>query len=306
MQQATRQAAKKKFGRKRELLSKAAAHYPDGAEREYIRIAGAYMREFKAALAERLPDIRAVLEYGGLRTDAADDGPLLPALPETVAVAAGIDKILDEIGQNFAERQAVFNLHGRMERLSKLNRKLSIAEWKRVVKRTLGINIFEGYYKGLKFQRLYDQWVADNVGFIKTIPLETLSDMRQVINDGYRAGSTTKSIAKGIQAKYEVKKHHALFIARDQIAKLSAKVTREQHEDAGVTEYVWRTMDDSRVRKSHSHLDGTRQKYSDPPVVDYKTGRRANPGEDYQCRCVALPVFNIEGVVLPWEQEEVK
>ena len=39
--------------------------------------------------------------------------------------------------------------------------------------------------------------------------------------------------------------------------------------------------------------------YDDPPEMWYMTkhgivytGRRCNPGEDYGCRCVALPIFD--------------
>jgi hypothetical protein len=36
------------------------------------------------------------------------------------------------------------------------------------------------------------------------------------------------------------------------------------------------------------------------------TGRRCHPGKDYNCRCVALPVFNLPGLNLPWEGKEAQ
>jgi len=48
---------------------------------------------------------------------------------------------------------------------------------------------------------------------------------------------------------------------------------------------------DSSVRKDHQILEGTRQKYADPPIVDQRTEARGNPGTWYQCRCVAVPVL---------------
>jgi SPP1 gp7 family putative phage head morphogenesis protein len=69
------------------------------------------------------------------------------------------------------------------------------------------------------------------------------------------------------------------------------QVTQARHQAAGVTEYVWRTSRDERVRQRHKELDGSRQKYSDPPVVDEATGRRAHPSDDFQCRCTADPVL---------------
>jgi uncharacterized protein with gpF-like domain len=41
------------------------------------------------------------------------------------------------------------------------------------------------------------------------------------------------------------------------------------------------------VRPDHADLDGTLQDTYDPPIVDKKTGRRGNPGIDFNCRCHA-------------------
>jgi SPP1 gp7 family putative phage head morphogenesis protein len=329
MQQATREAVKGKFGRKRYLVSKVVPHYPEGAEREYIRVTNAYMKEFKATLASGLPKIRDALERGGMRTDAANDEPIgtltPPSVAEAAAVSASLDTIFAEIGEDFTKRQSLFNLRDRLEKLSNMNRKLTVAEWKRVVKRTLGIDIMDGYYNGVKFVEVFDGWVAKNVGLIKTLTDDTLLELRDIIKQGYLSGGTTKPLAKKIldlnpsdygfksamtqeaydaaMLKYQEAKRHAQFIARDQTAKLNADITRKQQEDAGVSEYLWRTQDDSYVRESHRHLNNKRFKYTDPPIVDDKTGRRANPGEDFQCRCVPLPVFDIEGVVMPWESD---
>jgi SPP1 gp7 family putative phage head morphogenesis protein len=307
MRQATAAAVKRKFGRKQLLASKVVPHYPESVEREYERMARSYMAMLNKVLTERLPELRAILERGGLhsdaadRSDAADDEPAsIRGSPDDIPV--DIDEFFDSVLRDFTERQAAFDLYGRLEKLSKLTKKLTTAEWKRVVKRTLGINIMDDYYNGLKFQQKYDKWIADNVGLIKTIPQTALDRMREVVQIGSLNGTPTKSIAKQIQEAYSVEKNHALFIARDQAAKLNADITREQHEDSGVDSYVWRTMSDSRVRERHAELNGKRFKYIEPPVVDERTQRRANPGEDYQCRCVALSVFDIDTVVLPWEK----
>jgi hypothetical protein len=64
---------------------------------------------------------------------------------------------------------------------------------------------------------------------------------------------------------------------------------------------LWSTVQDERVRERHAELNGKRFKWGDPPVVDIQTGRRAESGEDYQCRCVALPVFDIDELNLVFE-----
>lgn len=56
----------------------------------------------------------------------------------------------------------------------------------------------------------------------------------------------------------------------------------------GRTQYIWRTRRDGRVRPTHARLEGTRQRWDDPPVIS-PDGRRGHPGEDFNCRCIALP-----------------
>lgn len=54
-------------------------------------------------------------------------------------------------------------------------------------------------------------------------------------------------------------------------------------KEAGATgQYVWRTQHDKRVRTSHRVNDGRIFSWSDPPPSGH-------PGEDYNCRCEAVP-----------------
>ena len=106
-----------------------------------------------------------------------------------------------------------------------------------------------------------------------------------------RGPSHGYAVARAIEEATGASESHARLLARDQTLKLYSQVTQERHQAAGVTEYVWRSSRDERVRERHKALDGTRQKYSDPPVVDEATGRRAHPGDDFQCRCTADPVL---------------
>ena len=192
-----------------------------------------------------------------------------------------------------------FDLYGKLEALANQSQKLSIRQWKRIIGKTLGLDLADDYYLGQFFQQLLDQWVSENVSLIKTIPQGSLEEMREIVYNGYRTGQTTTSIVKEIQHTYSVNKSHARLIARDQMAKLNAELTKRQQTDAGVESYKWSTSRDSRVREGHRRLNGKIFRWDDPPVVDEKTGRRCHPGEDYQCRCVAIPVFNISTLSVP-------
>lgn len=298
MQAATQEAVKKKFGRKKYLTSKTAPRYPQHLERDYIRIVNAYMRLFGDTLTEYIPEIKSLLtEYQG---EVTTDGIQGDADDER-GFSRMIRRVLERAEADLLKKAASLDLVRQLNDLENRARKYSIREWKKVVRQTLGIDIFSDYYKSGFFRAFTRQWAQSNVDLIKTIPANTLKRMTNIIQGGHYAGKPIAEIARQIQDAYDVSKGRARFIARDQMAKLNAQITQQQQADAGITEYVWRTVGDSRVRESHRHLNNKRFKYSDPPVVDPKTGRRANPGEDFQCRCVALPVFDIDTVVLPWE-----
>ncbi len=303
VQEATRKAIKKKFHGKKQIVSRSPLKYPQHLERDYVRITNTCMRLLNSTLTEYLPEIKALLvEYqpttadSGTRADAND-------IDDEQEFLKKLRQILEKAGESLTQKALFLDVVNKLNDLENRAHKYSIREWKRVVRQTLGINIFDDYYDGKFFHDNTQQWVTQNVNLITTITKQPLDRMYDIISGGYHTGKTAAEIGRQIQKAYNVSKSHARFIARDQMAKLNAQITQRQQTDAGITEYVWRTVGDARVRESHRHLNGKRFKYSDPPVVDTKTGRRANPGEDYQCRCVALPVFDIEGLTLPWEAE---
>mgnify|MGYP000210898992 CR=1 FL=1 len=74
---------------------------------------------------------------------------------------------------------------------------------------------------------------------------------------------------------------------------LNGQITEERQTQAGIEEYVWSTSNDEKVRETHEELDGTTQRWDDPPVSE-KNGDRNHPGGSYQCRCVAVPVLSLD------------
>jgi hypothetical protein len=149
MRYATRKAVKHMFGRKRHLPSKVVPHYPESVECEYVRVVNGCMKQFHAVLLVHLPKLRVLLESGGVRTDATDDEQQLAPPKRTGAKAAvsgtEVEVAFAEILNDFEKRQGIFKLQNRIEKLTNLACKLAISECKRVVKRTLCIDIPDDY-----------------------------------------------------------------------------------------------------------------------------------------------------------------
>ena len=191
----------------------------------------------------------------------------------------------------------LFDLKRKIDNIANLGHKFTTSEWKKVIRKTLGINLLEDYYSGDIYKDLLEKWVSDNVDLIKTVQNKSLDKMKEMIYQNYMKGTATTDIVKEIQRQYGMSKRHARLVARDQMAKLNSKITQYQQRDAGIEEYIWSTSEDEQVRDSHRELNGKKFRWDNPPLNS--DGRRCHPGEDYQCRCIASAVIDIDTVDIP-------
>lgn len=281
----------KRFGSHKVLRSKYVPKIPASADREYIRLINAYMNILKETLEEELPKLK--LSYKPERDLAVKE---MRADGETDLMMRLTDIFNGMMNKVLAKTEG-FGLRRKLESIANINRRLTVKEWKKAVRATLGIDIREDYYLGEFFDEMLEKWVDENVNLIKTIPQNTLDRMKDVVYEGYAKGKRTTDMAKEIQRAYSINKRHARFIARDQTAKLNGKIQQAQQQDAGIEEYIWTTSKDERVRRSHRELDGKKFRWDKPPINS--DGRSCHPGEDYNCRCIALPVFDMETITLP-------
>lgn len=149
--------------------------------------------------------------------------------------------------------------------------------------------------------------ISANVQLIKSIPQSYLDKVQMIITQEGTKGRSGKSLIKQIQEVYPVTESKARFIARDQTAKLNGDISRQRQTSAGIRGYRWRTVGDNAVRESHKerngkfyawHPDDVGKKLEDGSVMlDPETDDIGNPGDDYQCRCIAEPVIEIDQII---------
>lgn len=148
-------------------------------------------------------------------------------------------------------------------------------------------------------RRLLERWRAENVDLIESIATRLHGDVRDVVREAVRKGTRVETVSAQIRERFSVSQSRANLIARDQILKANADLTRERCSEAGVRRYRWSTSQDERVRGTpggkwpdglHYALNGRIFSWDDPPIVN-KRGDRSHPGVDFQCRCVAIPVL---------------
>lgn len=123
-----------------------------------------------------------------------------------------------------------------------------------------------------------------NIQLIENAGRVYAQQVREVLEDPENRGKRVEDLADLIKERESVSESRAELIARDQTLKLNADINKTRQENAGVTQYTWSTSHDERVRDSHKELDGQVFSWNNPPEPGH-------PGEDFQCRCIALPVF---------------
>jgi SPP1 gp7 family putative phage head morphogenesis protein len=146
-------------------------------------------------------------------------------------------------------------------------------------------------------------FVHENASLIKTIPTEHLSDIEQMVFRESRRGASPGQIRAKLTELFGAADRSAALIARDQISKFNGRLSELRQTAAGVTDYIWRTVEDGRVRSlanssgysSHARLNGEQFSWKNPPITVFK-GKRAgetnHPGQDINCRCYAEPVLD--------------
>ena len=97
-------------------------------------------------------------------------------------------------------------------------------------------------------------------------------------------GKSLSEILEQFDGLVEKRKNHAKFTARNQIGNFNSLTTKIRAQNLGITQAIWRTSRDERVRPCHKVRDG---KTFDLAEGLYSScdGLSLLPGVDFQCRC---------------------
>lgn len=268
------------------MAKKTTFNNPDSQEREYTRSLLRYSKQLQAdvnsVLLPRLPGLKAEYDIDA-RTDSWVD--TLDALIAELARLA-----FDAMGS------VVTKLPGMFSAVSKFNE----GQFKLVVRANtglplpdvmpgaptsavLGVSVFrsEPYLKPLA-----EGWVSENTALIKSLPTRLHPELEGIVRRGVMNGQSVKDIKDQIKARYGVTDYRAKLIAQDQTLKLNADLTRYRLQSVGVERYVWRSVQDSRVRPEHADRNGKTYSWDKGP------SNGQHPGQEVRCRCRAEAVWD--------------
>lgn len=211
------------------------------------------------------------------------DELMRPTVDAAPPIDQWIDSILKKIGNldDYSKRLA--------DEAVKRNLKSSDQQLTANIKKGLGIDISKILADNLRISAEMEKSLKANAALIKSIPDEYISQVKETVKKNYMAGVRWEAMQAIILERGAVAESRAKLIARDQAAKMNSAFNRIRQTELGIEKYRWSTSGDERVRDTHRENDGNIFFWNNPPDTGH-------PGEDYQCRCVALPLFDIDTI----------
>ena len=127
--------------------------------------------------------------------------------------------------------------------------------------------------------------VSENVALLRTIPPRLQEGLQERLLGELRTAPFDRQRLRSLlQTEFRVQGYNLRRITRDQTNKTIGGLSEIRQRQVGVSRYTWRTAQDERVRPTHMLNNDRGFEWSQPPPI---TG---HPGNDIQCRCIALPV----------------
>jgi len=148
-------------------------------------------------------------------------------------------------------------------------------------------------------QKIAKEYTQNMKLWVQDFTEKEIVRMRKRVQRRAFEGQRYEGLVREIQSSYGVSLNKAKFLARQETAILMTKFKESRYKDAGVSEYIWRCVAGSKlhpVRPAHKVLDGKKYSFDNPPIstAPGEPVRRNNPGQDYNCRCIAIPVVKFK------------
>lgn len=251
--------------------------YPNAIERDYRRTLLSLVKQFTASV--KVATAQAINRFG-------------PDLDARVRH----DALTDDLLNGVTMAQSGFTFIG-IDRARLTRFGLQIAAFantdtaRQVTALEAGAS-FEGLASSIRLsivapvpKALMDTWVDTNLALVRSIPARHLAQVRESVIQAVSEGRSSVWLSGEIERRAAVTASRARLIARNEIGNLYSDVTRQRQMALGISQYRWSTSQDERVRSEHEALNGRIFSWPDGDAVE------GNPGQPFNCRCVAIPVL---------------
>lgn len=261
--------------------------YPIALEREYTKRLTAFVEQNMTIIKQFLPDMAELLSLYAAHIDA--DNASLPSrlgiLTDRIQARMHDAKDFQRVVENIYVRVSAYNL----------------SEWEAIAKSVLGAPLRDLPFRQIQQDdeadgMLRELWVDDNLDLIRSVDEQTIQRIKNMLREKVMGNVARRELIQDLTAEIEriagLEKNRAALIARDQVGKLNGQLTHYRQTNAGIEEYEWRSSHDQRVRPTHRLFDGHVYSWRGNPQAP-----EGPPGWPIRCRCVALPVIDLDKIV---------
>ena len=131
--------------------------------------------------------------------------------------------------------------------------------------------------------------VGVNVGLIKSIPGEYLSEVQKTIWENVEGGFDLSALVENLDHAYHIGRNRCKLIARDQANKAMAAIEKARRHELGITRAEWRHSAAAKEpRASHVKASG---KTFDVEKGMYLDGEWVQAGEAINCGCTSRGII---------------
>lgn len=124
-----------------------------------------------------------------------------------------------------------------------------------------------------------DSWQDQAQNSLVKMARDIVADWRTNVTTQILKDATSQEATEVIRGRYAIYGSWSKNRATGIIGTFNSMLMRQRLKDAGVSKYIWRGKMDARERASHVALEGKIRVFSAFPF----------PGEEYGCRCWAVP-----------------
>lgn len=261
----------------RYLKVKKRPKYPKNFERDYYRVLRAVVRRLKSATNSNIP----MLAYS-LRQD--DDSTVTDAF---------VQAILAELLKSMTVEEAISELELILAGVSSVVDANLISAFAEAV----SVDVF------LNDSALLDtvkaEWKAQQSRLVDSIVNTYIEKLQIIVSNAVQRGTAMSEVKEEIKVLLNTTDKRAKFIARNEVGNLNCIITMRRQVDCGIGVYQWSSSHDERVRPSHAEMDGKYFYWNSDKVgeingIKVYPAPKYHPCMDYNCRCVALPVIDLE------------
>jgi len=206
-----------------------------------------------------------------------------------IQAARSTDAVLDDLSDAIKDARSMvsqmWDKKNALKELQGVGRETSLFGGKHLAKRF--VDAPDDIGKEAWVQEEVRRWSLKTNTYVDAISDDLFEQLKAELAPKIEQGARWEELVDVIEERLQATDSRAETIARTEIAHFNTELNKTRQVDLGATEYIWRTMNDSKVRDSHAALDG--QQFSWLGDGDPEEG---HPGETPNCRCFPEPVIS--------------